>query len=254
MTAEDPLRELVVDSLDVDRQRIADALRGVVVIDKTGQVIPQPGFEVMTAEGKVLAFLLARKAAVLLDLADHEPIGPNDLAKQARMPSGTVAPTVRGLLGKRLVSQDVDSAYYLSPHQAGTAVSAVSAARPGNDGHPMPAKAKATPPRNGGLRRAKGRKAPQQSVETHDDEPGDGKRRPPVGFSPTTAIRELIDVGFFSEPRTLTDVQRHLKDKQGRQVPVTTLSPVFTRLLRENAIDRTRRDDGTYEYFRNGGG
>jgi hypothetical protein len=254
VTIEDPLRELVVDSVEVDRQRIADALRGVVGIDKSGQVLPQQGFEGMTADGKVLAFLLARKAAVLLDLAEDEPIGPKDLAKQAGMPEGTVAPTVRGLLGRRLVSQDVDSAYYLSPHQVGTAVTAVSR-QMDRDAEPTSrVKAKSASARTRTPRTTQKREATEGPAEIPDAQAGARKRRPAAGFSPTNAIRGLIDGGFFKQPKTLTDVQRQFKDKQGRDLPVTTLSPVFTRLLRDNALDRAKREDGTYEYFSNGGG
>jgi predicted transcriptional regulator len=58
----------------------------------------------------------------------------------------------------------------------------------------------------------------------------------------------MVSSGFFAEPKGLADVQRRLKDKQGREVPVTTLSPVFTRLLREGVLDRSRNSEGTYEY------
>jgi predicted transcriptional regulator len=61
-------------------------------------------------------------------------------------------------------------------------------------------------------------------------------------------VRELVAQGFFDTPKTLAAVQERLKDKQGRDIPQTTLSPIFTRLLRSGHLDRSRNSEGNYEY------
>ena len=75
-------------------------------------------------------------------------------------------------------------------------------------------------------------------------------RKKPVAtrFSTTDALRELIKNGFFGEPKALAGVQGHLREKQGRTIKVTSLSPIFTRLLRDGELDRSKNTDGVYEY------
>jgi hypothetical protein len=263
MESEDPLLGLVVDAVEVDRQRIASALRGVIVIDKSGSVLPAPGYQLLGAQQKVLAYLLGRKVAVLLEMADQEAIGPKDLAASSGLPEGTVYPTVRKLHGERLVSQDVDSRYYLSPHQVGTAIDALTVAPDDgssgevdttrSDAAPAPARSRR---RTGAGKKRPSKKAgskPRPKANTEEAATQDRKERRRAtnsGFSPTTAIRELIASGFFDSAKGLGDIQKRFKDKQGRDVAVTTLSPILTRLLREGLLDRSRNGNGIYEYVR----
>lgn len=260
MESDDPLLELVVDAVEVDRQRIAAALRGVVAIDKSGAVIPAQGYQALNSQQKILAYLLGRKVAVLLELAEKEAIGPKDIAASTGLAEGTVYPTVRKLHGERLASQDVDSRYYLSPHQVGTAIDALTSpvveAGDGPDADdlgngPNPPAAPPNRRRSTTRRPQKSTAKPRSNGKKDQGEESGGsarKRSTASGFSPTSAIRDLITSGFFKEPKGLADVQQRLKDKQGRDVPVTTLSPVFTRMLREGALDRTRNSEGVYEY------
>lgn len=249
MSTDDPLRDLVVDAVEIDRQRIADALRGVVAIDKSGQVVPAQGFQRLSGPQKVLAFLLGRKVAVLLDMVEEEAIGPKELAKNSGMAEGTVYPTVRRLHGERLVSQNVDSGYYLSPHQVGTAIEKL--AKQGENATEIRTPA---PARNRAVRKPAARRNKQaeeaKKESTSEDSSAAPRRRQNGGFSPTNAVRDLIEQGFFDSPKTLTDVQARLKHKQGREVETTTLSPIFTRLLRSGVLDRDKNDDGAYEYQR----
>lgn len=261
MESEDPLLELVIDAVDVDRQRIVDALRGVIAIDKGGTVIPTQGYQALNAQQKILAFLLGRKVAVLLDLAEQEAIAPKDLAASTGVPEGTVYPTVRKLHSDRMASQDVDSKYYLSLHQVGTAISALTTSTSQSDvapgaknvdagGDRAEAKPSHSKPTKKRPQRSAAKKAKSNGAQSQVDDVDRSGRRRSAGseFSPTTAVRDLIDSGFFEEPKGLADVRQRLKDKQGRDVPVTTLSSVFTRLLRERALDRTRNSEGVYEY------
>jgi hypothetical protein len=249
MSTDDPLRDLIVDAVELDRQRIAGALRGVVAIDKSGQVLPAQGFQRLSGPQKVLAFLLGRKVAVLLDMAEEEAIGPKELAKATGIAEGTVYPTVRRLNGHRLVSQDVDSCYYLSPHQVGTAIEKLAK----QDGNGTEQQASALTRKKAVRKPAARRKKSVDEIKNESTAEGGSaspRRRQNGGFSPTNAVRDLMEQGFFDSPKTLTDVQAQLKHKQGREIETTTLSPIFTRLLRSGALDRDKNDDGAYEYHR----
>ena len=244
-----PFLELLVDAAEMDRQKIAEALKGVIGIDKSGRVVPQAGFQPLSAHQKLLAFLLGRKAASLLDITDEEAITPGELSKQSGMPEGTVRPALRSLFDGHRVSQDVDKGYYLSPHQVATAIAQLSAnAANGEEGGASAPRRSTKAPRK--------KNAPQGgSVNAAEDVGGDEEqerlgRKKPVAtrFSATDYVRELIKTDFFGKPRTLADVLGHLKDKQGRSIKVTSLSPIFTRLLRDHELDRSKNTDGIYEY------
>jgi hypothetical protein len=70
-----------------------------------------------------------------------------------------------------------------------------------------------------------------------------GRRR-----GPKTVVGELIDEGFFNEPRTMAETQEQLRHKKGMRYTLQDLSPTFVRLLREGRLDRDRNDSGQYEY------
>jgi hypothetical protein len=253
MTTNDPLLDLVVDASEVDRERIAQALRGIIAIDKSGQVIPAQGFSKLTASQRILAFLLGRKVAVLLGMAEIEAIGPTALASRSGMAEGTVYPTVRTLQKSRLVSQEEDGAYVLSPHQVGTAIDYLIQPIDETNRNPKPQqRARAAKKAPKAAKTAKTAKARPRTAQDSDSEasdvPSKRQRRQAPGFSPTETLRDLVDQGYFDSPKTLKQVQAWFKDKQGRDVPVTSLSTLFTRLLRRGLLDRTKSDDGTYEY------
>lgn len=243
MAAHDPLLDLVVDTAELDRTSIADALRGVIVIDKSGAVVPARDFQALSAQQKVIALLLGRKVAVLLGLSTDEAVGPTELAKQSDVPGGTIFPTVRRLLKDRMISQDSTSEYHLSTHQVAAAIAYLDTSSTSASSTPDPR------PRNGAGKSATKpkRRKPNAPSAASTSTP---KKRPGGGFSPTTAIRTLVEQGFFDKAKGLGAVQKRMKDKEGREVEVTTLSPIFTRLLRDGTLDREKNADGVYEYVR----
>jgi hypothetical protein len=258
MSQEDPLRSLVIDADELDRARIAEVLRGILKIDKSGRVLPDRGFRNLDARQKVLAFLLGRKVAVLLELTDTETIGPKDLATQSGVATGTVRPAVRKLAEARLVSQDADSSYFLGPHQVSTAIDLLV---PKNlDSVDSSSSSVATSRvRPGTKRAAKSTSAAKKTSVDKSDAPSkknvsaNPKKSVTTAFSPTNAIRGLAEEGFFDSPKSLSDVQQWLKDKKGRIYSVNDLSPIFTRLLRSNVLDRDKDADGKYVYTRSSG-
>jgi hypothetical protein len=70
-----------------------------------------------------------------------------------------------------------------------------------------------------------------------------GRRR-----GPKAVLEELLDEGFFDEPRTMVETQEQLRHKKGIRYTLQDLSPTFVRLLREGRLDRDRNASGQYEY------
>ena len=69
-----------------------------------------------------------------------------------------------------------------------------------------------------------------------------------AGPGPTDAVKQLIESGYFDEPRTIGDMRSYLAAKRGLRLEVTDLSPILVRLLRNGALDRDKAENGQYEY------
>ena len=111
---EDPLRELLVDAAEVDRRQIATTLKGRVGIDsKTGRLQLLPGYNQLDARRKVLAVLLARKAAFLLEITDDDALTNKEVTEITGLAAGTAAPSLKSLRELRLVSQGDGKAYFI---------------------------------------------------------------------------------------------------------------------------------------------
>lgn len=116
--SQDPLADLLLDAAEVDRARLSSALSDILGIDtESGRVVIKPGFSRLSARNKLLAYLLGRKAAVLLGKVDVEAVPPKDIQRETSMPRGTVHPKLRELLQDRLVSSTESSEYYVAPPQ-----------------------------------------------------------------------------------------------------------------------------------------
>jgi hypothetical protein len=123
----DPLQELLLDQKDVDRAILARALKDILGIDKTtGLIVLKPSFGSLTAIQKVLAYLLGRKVSFLLGKSESEMVSVKDVIRDTGLPRGTVAPKLRTLFEKRLVSQmGSGGEYYVSAHQILPAISKI---------------------------------------------------------------------------------------------------------------------------------
>jgi hypothetical protein len=65
----------------------------------------------------------------------------------------------------------------------------------------------------------------------------------------TSRIYELIEEGFFSEPKTISDLQKKLKDR-GANKPTTTIMPSLKLLIDKKILDRKKPEKGLYKYFK----
>lgn len=70
------------------------------------------------------------------------------------------------------------------------------------------------------------------------------------GFSGLTGhVYELIEEGFFDNPKTISDLQKKLKDR-GIKKPTTTLMPSLKFLIIKKVLDRNKPIKGLYNYFK----
>jgi hypothetical protein len=262
----DPLAALIIDGEQLDKDRIVNALSGIAGLTKSGGVVQLGGFSGLTARQKILAYLLAYKAADILGLRTRQSEGSADLARSIGLAEGTVYPTVSQLRGDRAISQDSESKCFLAHHQVASAADEVSA---GGTGTPS-SRPRRSDRKKGSGRGGRPKPATEATGTVHassasDTTSGSGsssatapprpaRQKTPNGFKPSDAVRQMIDEGFFNQPRDLASVRTHLKDVLARDVPVTTLSPLFTRLLRTNDLHRRKNSDSKYEYFVPGSG
>lgn len=106
-----------------------------------------------------------------------------------------------------------------------------------------PAPSRRTKPRKpkGRLRSAPGRQA---QAKNGNSKPTRRSGRP----GPKAMIENLLDGGFFSQGRTISQIQKHLQKAEGRPYKPTELSPALLRLLRQKRLARDENADGQYEY------
>lgn len=107
---------------------------------------------------------------------------------------------------------------------------------------------RAGPARRGRRRQAKSRSAGTSRTKTETKTTATPRARGARRRGPKTVVGELIDEGFFSDPRTMAETQEQLRHKKGMRFTLQDLSPTFVRLLREGRLDRDRNDSGQYEY------
>lgn len=111
------LDELVVDETEIDRDLLAGILAPYVRLTRSGgKPIFTAPFATLAAAEKILVFLLARKAAVSLELAvGPEAASPKEISELTGIPHGTVKPTVIGLVKRGLLAKD-EGSYSVPAH------------------------------------------------------------------------------------------------------------------------------------------
>ena len=65
----------------------------------------------------------------------------------------------------------------------------------------------------------------------------------------TEKIYELIKEGFFDESKTISDLQKKLKDRTINK-PTTSLMAPLKLLITKDLLDRTKSDKESYKYFK----
>lgn len=119
---DDPLQRIVVDKEEINRERLADAIEGVLGVDgDSGELVPQPGYHELDNKSKFVARLLARRAAVALDIIEEEEIGAlsGDLAERMDPSSSTIQNY--GSLDF-VANDDEHGGYYIPSHSVEIAI------------------------------------------------------------------------------------------------------------------------------------
>ncbi len=65
---------------------------------------------------------------------------------------------------------------------------------------------------------------------------------------PKQILEALITGKFFDSPRDIGQMLEHIRHRYARTYKATDLSPALTRLRREDKLDRTKNENGVYEY------
>jgi hypothetical protein len=70
------------------------------------------------------------------------------------------------------------------------------------------------------------------------------------GLGPKAAVLALVGDGYFSSPRTASEVQGHLRTKRGYGIGIDQLRLAMLRLVRDQQLEREANANGEYEYQR----
>ena len=110
-----PLEQLYADTRALDLELLTALLEPYVWIDRdTADIRFRPAWASLKGPQKVLTFLLAKKAKVLLNRAaeDSEPESPSGIEQATGIPGATLRKTLSRLFDSRLVDKR-DSAYFV---------------------------------------------------------------------------------------------------------------------------------------------
>ena len=67
-------------------------------------------------------------------------------------------------------------------------------------------------------------------------------------LGPKAAIGKLVEAGYFSTQRQISEIQEELRHTRGHLFSVQELSPTLLRCVRDETLSRSRNDSGQYEY------
>ena len=126
---DDPLERVVVDKDAVNRERLADAIEGVVGVDgDTGEVVTRSGYHDLNNKPKFVARLLARRVALELEIIEEDELGDSATGFAERMnPSDS---TIKNYGGADFVANDDEhGGYYIKGHSIGLAIDFLEEAR-----------------------------------------------------------------------------------------------------------------------------
>ncbi len=108
------LEDLLIDESAIDQEALATALAGVVGIGVDGAPHPLAGWTDLTERGKVIATLLALRAAVLLKKREAAGVTPSQVVTMAGVAAGTAKRVLREVVDLRIAVQDPSGNYAVS--------------------------------------------------------------------------------------------------------------------------------------------
>lgn len=126
---DDPLDRIIADKEEINRERLADAIEGIVNVDNgTGEVIVRPGYSTLGNKSKFVARLLARRAALELDFVQDDELGASSSEFAQRMePSES---TIKNYGSLDFVDNDQEhGGYYIPGHSIELAIDYIEDAK-----------------------------------------------------------------------------------------------------------------------------
>ena len=113
----DPLRELLVDKDQLDRELLSKVLKHYLKIDKDSHSVRFTAMsEELTIDNKIIIFLLARKAMKAMELTNTESSKPGEIEKATGIKGGTLRPKLSKMYDKKLIDKDEAGGYFVSDH------------------------------------------------------------------------------------------------------------------------------------------
>lgn len=112
---DDPLSKLKVDTEELDRKKLAELLDGYCIISKEGQIRPISNFPQLDSRSKILAIILAQKAAKALGLTKTDQIASSLIESVSGLPGGTVRVKLMELRQQRVVDS-IKGSYSIPNH------------------------------------------------------------------------------------------------------------------------------------------
>lgn len=126
------LRDLVVDEQEFDRSEMTDGLMGYVRLGSGGQLRPGELWDSLPERAKVVAVLLAFKAAAALELRADESSSALEIAQASGVAHGTVRPVLRSLLELHLLQQPSRGMYSVQAMRVSQALGLLTVTRDSN--------------------------------------------------------------------------------------------------------------------------
>jgi len=108
MTDESGLEKLLAEVSEINKNLLGEVLAPYVKIGKeTGLPIFTPEYARLSNSGKIIVYLLARKAASILRLLNvPEPVTPKEISKATGVAYDSVKPTLSSLARSRIVTRE----------------------------------------------------------------------------------------------------------------------------------------------------
>lgn len=100
---EDPLKQLLVDTKTLDKEKLANLILGNLGISEGGEIVILPGFSELTTKSKILSFMLAKKAAKIMSLTTNDSTTIKEVSQRTGLPEGTLGRELSELKQLRFV-------------------------------------------------------------------------------------------------------------------------------------------------------
>jgi len=112
---DDALEALVVGKKRLNRKLVADILLPYVRLDKdAGSILPLEAWLGLGTDSKILVYLLARKAMVILGFGlETENTTASEVASDTNLKMGTVSPVLRRMYAEGILDRAKDRRYFV---------------------------------------------------------------------------------------------------------------------------------------------